>query len=184
MSTAAAPVVLETGRLWLRRLERRDLPALLAYRNDPEVARYQGWGDGFTAGQAETMLAQQTELRPGTPGAWFRWMLEEKATGTVVGDCAMCVQGDPRQAEIGFSLAREHQGRGLAAEAVRRVLDHAFGELALHRVIAITDARNTAAAALLQRIGMRREAHFIQNVWYKGAWGDEFLFAILRSEWR
>lgn len=185
MSTAAAPDVLETERLWLRRLERRDLVALLAYRNDPEVARFQGWGDGFTAEQAEAMLAQQTGLRPGTPGAWFRWMLEEKATGSVVGDCAMCVNAnEPRQAEIGFSLAREHQGRGLASEGVRRVLGYAFGELRLHRVIAITDARNYAAAALLERVGMRREAHFIQNVWYKAAWGDEFVFAILRSEWR
>jgi aminoglycoside 6'-N-acetyltransferase len=90
---------------------------------------------------------------------------------------------EPRQAEIGFTLACEHQGRGLAAEAVRRVLDFAFGELGLHRVAAITDARNAAAASLLERIGMRREGHFLQSVWYKGAWGDEFRFAILRSEW-
>ena len=121
MSTAALPDVLQTERLWLRRLERRDLPVLLAYRNDPEVARYQGWGDGFSAEQAEAMLAAQMELRPGTPGAWFRWMLEEKATGVVVGDCAMCVNGeDARQAEIGFSLAREHQGRGRRARVARR----------------------------------------------------------------
>ena len=184
MSTAAAYAAIESGRLWLRRMERRDLPVLLAYRNDPEVARYQGWGDGFTPEQAEEMLEAQAELLPGTPGAWCRWMLEEKATGSVVGDCAMCVNGgDPRQAEVGFSVSREHQGRGLAAEAMRRVLGFAFGELGLHRVVAITDARNAPAAALLERIGMRREAHFIQNSWYKGAWGDEFLFAILRSEW-
>ena len=185
MSTAVAYAALESGRLWLRRLERRDLPALLAYRNDPEVARYQGWGDGDAAAQAEARRAAPAERQPGTPGAWFRWMMEEKATGSVVGDCAMCVNGgDPRQAEIGFSVSHEHQGRGVAAEAVRRVLGFAFGELALHRVVAVTDARNAAAAALLERIGMRREAHFIQNSWYKGAWGDEFLFAILRSEWR
>ncbi|HET7228981.1 MAG TPA: GNAT family protein [Longimicrobium sp.] len=182
---APASALLETERLRLRRLERRDLPALLAYRNDPEVARYQGWGDGFSAEQGAAMLEAQTGLEPGTPGAWFRWMMEEKATAAVVGDVAMCVAAeDTRQAELGFTLAREHQGRGLAAEAVRAVLGWAFGELALHRVVAVTDARNDAAAALLQRIGFRREAHFIQNVWYKGAWGDEFLFAMLRSEWR
>jgi RimJ/RimL family protein N-acetyltransferase len=183
-AAGAGLAALESGRLSLRRLERRDLPVLLAYRNDPEVARYQGWGDAFSVDEAETMLAVQLAARPGTPGLWFRWMLEEKATGRVVGDCALCVDADePRQAEVGFTLAREHQGRGLAAEAVRRVLDFAFGELGLHRVVATTDARNAAAAALLERVGMRREAHFIQNVWYKGAWGDELRFAILRSEW-
>src|SRR5205085_7233095 len=133
----------------------------------------------------EAMLATQSALEPGTPGAWFRFMLEETAAGALVGDCGLCVDADePRQAEIGFTLAREHQGRGLATEAVRRLLDYAFGELGLHRVVGVTDARNHAAAALLRRTGFRREAHFIQNVWYKGAWGDEFLFAMLRNEWR
>ncbi|HEX8831713.1 MAG TPA: GNAT family N-acetyltransferase, partial [Longimicrobium sp.] len=175
---ATASALLETERLRLRRLERRDLATLLAYRNDPDIARYQGWGDAFSAEQAEAMLEAQAELEPGTPGAWFRWMVEEKATGAVVGDVAMCVvPKDARQAELGFTVAREHQGRGFAAEAVRAVLGWAFGERALHRVVAVTDARNSAAAALLRRIGFRREAHFIQNVWYKGAWGDEFLFA-------
>lgn len=184
MSAADGFAGLESQRLWLRRMERRDLPTLLAYRNDPEVARYQGWAS-FTADEAEAMLATQSAREPGTPGAWFQFMLEEKAGGALVGDCGMCVNADePRQAEIGFTLAREHQGRGVAAEAVRRLVAFAFGELGLHRVVAVTDARNAAAAALLGRTGFRREAHFIQNAWYKGEWGDEYLFAILRSEWR
>jgi RimJ/RimL family protein N-acetyltransferase len=183
VTAAAAFAGLRSERLWLRRLEPRDLPTLLAYRNDPEVARYQGW-ESCSGDEAEAMLATQSTLEPGTPGAWFRFMLEECSANAVVGDCALCVDADePWQAEIGFTLAREHQGRGLATEAVRRLLDYAFGELGLHRVVAITDARNDAAAALLRRIGFRREAHFIQNVWYKGAWGDEFLFAMLSSEW-
>jgi RimJ/RimL family protein N-acetyltransferase len=179
----AAPALLETERLRLRRLEARDLPAMLAYRNDPEVARYQGW-ERFTASEAEAMLAQQSTLEPGTPGGWFHWMLDEKTDGALIGDVVLCVAGeDARQAELGFTLAREHQGRGYAGEGVRAVLGWAFGELGLHRVVAVTDARNAAAAALLRRLGFRREAHFIQNVWYKGAWGDEFMFAMLRSEW-
>ena len=184
MTPPAATALLASERLWLRRMERRDVPVLVAYRNDPDVARYQGW-TSCTVDDAEAMLAHQRSLEPGTPGAWFRWMLEEKATGAVVGDVAMCVErDDERQARVGFTLAREHQRRGFAGEAVRALLGWAFGELGLHRVAAITDARNAAAAALLQRVGFRREAHFIQNAWYKGAWGDELLFAILQSEWR
>jgi aminoglycoside 6'-N-acetyltransferase len=184
VTAAAAFTGLQSERLWLRRMERRHVPVLLAYRNDPEVARYQGWGNSFSAEQAEEMLTAQESLEPGTPGAWFQFMLEEKAGDALVGDCGLSVNADePRQAEIGFTLARAHQGRGLAVEAVRRLLGYAFGELGLHRVVAITDPRNGAAAALLGRVGFRREAHFIQNAWYKGAWGDELLFAMLRSEW-
>jgi RimJ/RimL family protein N-acetyltransferase len=80
----------------------------------------------------------------------------------------------PRQAEIGFTLACEHQGKGYATEAVDCLLDYVFGKLGKHRVIAITDARNLAASRVLERVGMRREGHFIENVWFKGGWGDEY----------
>jgi RimJ/RimL family protein N-acetyltransferase len=101
-----------------------------------------------------------------------------------VGDLALHVDADePRQAEVGFTLAPAHQGQGLATEALTGVLDWAFPAFGLHRVIAITDALNTSAAALLDRVGFRREAHFVENVFFKGAWGSEFSFAVLDHEW-
>lgn len=175
---------LRTPRLRLRRFTDADLPVFVAYRQDPEVARYQGWDDTFSAKDARALFANTRCIAPGTPGVWFRFAIEEVATGTVLGDCALHVKGDdPRQAEIGFTLARGHQGKGYAAEAVGAVLGYAFGTLGLHRVVAITDARNAAAARLLERVGMRREGHYLQNVWFKGAWGDELSFALLRDEW-
>jgi RimJ/RimL family protein N-acetyltransferase len=84
---------------------------------------------------------------------------------------------------IGFTFARSHQGKGLAFEATCLVLDYLFTELRLHRVIAIADCENERSVALLERLGMRREGHFIQNIWLKGNWGDEYLYAILKEEW-
>jgi len=174
---------IETARLRLRRFAAADLPAFLAYRNDPEVARYQGW-ETISAGEADAFLRKQDATEPGMPGSWLQIAMEEKASGTVIGDCGLHVrEDDPRQGEIGFTLSRANQGRGLAREAVAEVLDYAFGTLGMHRMIAVTDARNAAAATLLERIGMRREGHFIQNIWFKGAWGDEFQYAVLREEW-
>ena len=63
------------------------------------------------------------------------------------------------------------------------VLDYAFGSLGLHRIIAIADCRNAPSWALLERLGMRREGHFVENSWFKGDWADEYLYAILRHEW-
>ena len=100
----------------------------------------------------------------------------------MVGDCGLHFLDD-RQVELGITLDPAHQGKGYAAEALRAVLDHLFGTLGKHRVVATTDAENAAAAALFARLGFRREAHHVKNVWFKGRWGDEFVFAMLAEEW-
>lgn len=175
---------LETDRLVLRRFQESDLEAFLAYRNDPEVARYQSW-TSYSREEGEAFLARQKDLEPGTPGEWTQIALERREAPGLIGDCALRVLGeDPRQAEIGFTLARAWQGHGYGAEAVAALLAHLFETRGLHRVFAVTDAENTAAAALLERTGMRREGHLLENIWFKGAWGSEFLYAILEREWR
>jgi RimJ/RimL family protein N-acetyltransferase len=174
---------LETARLRLRQFALDDLAHFRSYRNDPDIARYQSWSE-FSEQEAVDFIAAQKALRPGVPGQWFQFAIELKATNALIGDCALKIdEHEPRQAEIGFTLAREHQGRGYASEAVSRVLDYAFRALCLHRVVAITDCENAPSVALLERLGMRREGHFKQNVWFKGKWGDEYLYAILRAEW-
>jgi RimJ/RimL family protein N-acetyltransferase len=76
-----------------------------------------------------------------------------------------------------------HQGHGYATEAIECLLDFVFDRLGKHRVAAVTDAENRPAASLFRRLGFRQEAHFIEHVWFKGAWGSEFVFALLRREW-
>ncbi|HEX8844843.1 MAG TPA: GNAT family protein [Pyrinomonadaceae bacterium] len=173
---------LESERLLLRRFAESDLSAFLAYLNDPQVARYQTW-ESFSEGQAREVIETQKNLEPGAPGQWFTFAIELKATGALVGHIALKMLEDSRQAEIGFTLAREYHGKGLAFEAAARVLDYVFKNLGLHRVTAISDCENHKSVTLLGKLGMRREGHFIQNIWFKGKWGDEYLYAILREEW-
>ena len=173
---------LESERLILRRFADSDLVPFLAYRNDPEVARYQAW-ESCTEREATAMIEELKCLQPGTPGEWFQFAIELKETGALIGDCALKVEQDGRQAEIGFTLSREHQGEGYASEAVSRLLDYAFGDLGLHRVVAITDRENKPSWALLKRLGMRREGCFVQNSWFKGRWTNEYLYAVLDEEW-
>jgi aminoglycoside 6'-N-acetyltransferase len=174
---------LDTPRLRLRRFAERDLAAFAVYRNDPDVARYQSW-DGITESAAHEFIAEMAVIQPGLPGKWMQIAIERKDTGELIGDCAFCVKtDDSRQAEMGFTLARAHQRRGFATESVSRLLTYLFDTLDLHRVVAIADTRNAASVSLLERLGMRREGHFIQNVWFKGAWADEYLYALLRHEW-
>ena len=172
---------LESERVWLRRFVDDDLPAFLAYANDPLVARYQSW-DSHSEQEAREIIAKQEHVDPGVPGNWFTFAAEHKPDGQLMGHVALKLL-DRQQAEIGFTFSRAFQGKGLAFEATALVLDYVFNELKLHRVIAIVDCRNHKSVALLERLGMRREGHFIQNIWFKGAWGDEYLYALLREEW-
>jgi RimJ/RimL family protein N-acetyltransferase len=87
-----------------------------------------------------------------------------------------------RQGEVGFVVTPAAQGHGYATEAAAAILPLAFDDLRLHRVIGRCDARNTASAKVMERLGMRREAHFVQNEIFKGEWGDELVYAMLATE--
>ena len=155
----------------------------MAYRNDPEVARYQSW-ESISRSGAQKFVAHHRRKRPGIPGKWFQFAAEVKADGVLAGDCGLqVIKSTPRIGEIGYTFARAYQGMGLATEAVRAVFDFAFDTLHLHRMIATMDCRNARSVALAERLGMRREGHFIQNAWSKGEWCDEYQYAILREEW-
>ncbi len=174
---------IESERLILRRFGDSDLASFVAYRNDPEVARYQSW-ESCGEREAKEFFAELDSIEPGAPGEWFQFAVEVKETGALAGDCAMRVESeDPCQAEIGFTFSRGHQGRGYAAEAVSRLLDLAFFEMRLHRVVAITDQRNLPSARLLESVGFRREGCFVESFRLKGEWTSEYLYAVLADEW-
>jgi RimJ/RimL family protein N-acetyltransferase len=178
------PLELRSSRLCLRRLRPDDAAAIAGYRSLPEVARFQSW-ESFGPTDAAELIAAQVGVEPGTPGTWLQLALVAVESAEVIGDCGVHFRADnPRQVEVGITLAPAHQGRGLAAEALGSVLDFVFGRLGTHRVSAVTDAENHAAAGLLRRLGFRQEAHHVEHVWFKGAWGSEYVFALLLREWQ
>ena len=164
---------LTTNRLCLRPFQPSDLNAFATYRSDPAVARYQSWTVPYTLDQATAFLEQVTVDPPGTPGRWFQFAIDRRGQPGIIGDCGFQVAADdPRQAQIGFTLSPLFQKHGYATEAARRLLEYLFVELNLHRVTATCDVENRASVNVLARIGMRREAHLIENVWFKGAVGE------------
>jgi aminoglycoside 6'-N-acetyltransferase len=178
-----APV--RTDRLLLRRFRAGDLPALLAYRNDPEVARYQSWALPADEGAARELIAASAEAPLGGPDG-LQLAVALAANDELIGDLYLGRWGgDGRQAVIGYTLTPERQGRGYATEAVRALLGLAFDGLGLHRAVATVDPRNMASVSLLERLGMRREGHFLQAYYDDryGEWTDEYLYAMLRAEW-
>ncbi len=174
---------LTAARIVLRRFQPADLAAFVAMRNDPAVARYQSWG-ALDEAEAQSFIQAMSTAEPGIPGDWFQFAIARRATDEFIGDCALHIKADDaRQAEIGFTLARHAQGQGLASEAVTALLTYIFQAHEVHRVVAICDVRNHGSYTLLERLGLRREAHTRHSYWNKGSWTDEYHYAILRDEW-
>jgi RimJ/RimL family protein N-acetyltransferase len=175
---------IRTPRLIVRHFRAADIPTLLAYRNDPEVARYQSW-TSMSESMARLFVAEMAQTHPGVAGTWFQFAVEECASGAHIGDCALhTLADDARLGEIGYTFARAAQGKGYAREAVQAVLDYAFGALAMHRIAATVDTENAPSIRLLERLGFRREATFLQCAWFKGAWCNEHVYAMLQDEWQ
>jgi RimJ/RimL family protein N-acetyltransferase len=174
---------LRSPRLRLRRLKTGDAPTISAYRSLPAVSRYQSW-ESFTVDDAVLLIAGQGDQLPDTPGTWLQLGIVSPDSGQLIGDCGLHFRHDePRQVELGITLDPAYQGRGFAIETVGIVLEYVFETLGKHRVSAVTDTENRAAANLFAKLGFRREGHFVEHVWYKGGWGSEYLFALLRREW-
>lgn len=174
---------LETERLILRALRPADGAALFRYRSDPEVCRYQAW-EPSSAAEVDDFIARMTALEPDTPGTWYQLAICRRDTGELVGDCGLHFPlARDHEAEFGVSLAPEFQGRGYASEALEAVLGYLFETLGKHRVIGSVDPRNHASLRLMERVGLRREAHFRESLWFKGRWADDVICAILRREW-
>jgi RimJ/RimL family protein N-acetyltransferase len=168
----------------LRRFRPEDAAAFARYRSVPAVARYQTWDVPYPRAAAEAFIRELMTRHPDTPGEWFQFAVVLRATGELIGDCAAGPHdNDSRQAEIGFTLAPEYQGRGFATEAARGLLGYLFGTRRKHRVVAYCDARNAASAAVLERLGLRREGRLRESTWAKGEWTDDFYYAVLDREW-
>lgn len=172
-----------THRLNIRRLELTDLSDFHVYRSNPEVTKYQGF-DVMTEEQAEAFIKQNLTKQYGKAGQWIQYAIEKRETGKLIGDCAIKLdQNDTRMAEIGITISHLEQKRGYAKEALLAVLKFLFEEKEIHRVEEIVDAENIASINLLESIGFRQEGHFIENIFFKGKWGSEFQYAMLRREW-
>jgi ribosomal-protein-alanine N-acetyltransferase len=176
-------MLFETSRLKIRNLTEADLEDFLAYRSDPEITKYQGFGT-FTRIEALDFIKDQIDKSRGIPGEWVQYGIEKSADGHLAGDCAIRLrENDPRQAEIGITISAANQRNGYGKEVMLGLMLFLFRERNVHRIVETVDVENQASIALLNSCSFRREGHFIENIFFKGSWGSEYQFALLRKEW-
>jgi RimJ/RimL family protein N-acetyltransferase len=134
---------------------------------------------------AKKVAEYSTALVLSGDGDFWQLAIERASDpGRVIGDVYFTIKSTANATcEIGWTLHPDHTGRGYMTEAAGAVLKLAFSALGLHRASALLDPRNDASAALCSRLGMRAEAHFVEDLWFKGAWGDTTIYSILDREW-
>lgn len=174
----------QTERLLLRPMTPDDAEALHAYQSLPQIARYQYW-EPRSLEDIRGKLVEWTEMRRLDGEGTLAFAVETRAERELIGDVSLRVTAvEARQGTFGFTLHPDHQGHGYATEACRALLRLGFEDLGLHRLFACCDARNEASWRVMERLGLRREAHFREHALFKGGWDEEFHYAILAREWR
>jgi RimJ/RimL family protein N-acetyltransferase len=171
-----------TERLELRRLRDGDVPEIFGYRSLPEVAEWIGgretdveslterFGDGATVVIVEHHGRLIGDLMVRTRDAYAQREVAERAVAS--------------EAELGWTFDPAHHGRGLATEAIRALIGVCFDDLGLHRVAASCFTANEPSWRLMERVGMRREAHHLADSLHRDhGWQDEYVYAVLAEEW-
>jgi len=175
---------LATPRLLLREFEEDDWRATHPYESDPEVVRYASH-DVRTPEESRDYVLGVMALARETPRRVYDFAVVPRGGHQLIGRCGMRIT-DPesREAMLWYVLDRSQWGRGYITEAARAVMDFGFGTLGLHRLWAECDPRNPPSFRVMEKLGMRREAHFRENVFLKGEWCDSLIYALLDREWR
>jgi len=178
---------LETERTIVRRFEDRDVIDILAYSKHPrgDVHRRRNVGWKRTRAGVRTWWEPMIDMPVDKETKWLGLVVEVKDLGRVVGNVGFSVKRilDHREAMIGWIVGREHEGNGYITEAATALIDYLFLGEGFHRVYAMTSIDNQRSWAVMERLGMRREAHFVRNCLHDGDWVDEYVYAILASEW-
>lgn len=176
---------IETARLNLRPFRESDFQAYLAYRNRPDVLRYLYFDQRPEAEILKAVKDRAEHRQVEKEGDFLALVVELRESGEMIGDLVLRWTSETHQTgEIGYCFHPSSHGHGYATEATAELLRLGFAGLGLRRIVGRLDARNGASARVLERLGMRKEAHFVENEWVKGEWTDEAIYAILDRDWR
>lgn len=173
---------LETDRLLIRPININDKNEIFEYRSDKETNKYQGWIPE-TIDDVEAFIAKISN-KINVPGTWFQLAIIDKETNKIVGDLGIhFMDNENKQVEIGCTLNKDYQNKGFATESLKKVIDYLFNDLKKHRIVASIDPDNKDSIRLVERIGFRKEAHFIESLMINGKWVDDMIYALIEKDW-
>ena len=174
---------IETERLLLRRMQETDVSDLIEYDSHPELNVLRN-REPFTEDRALDFLGVQSRLALGTQWERYHIAVVLKSENKMIGHvCIKILDVKNRQGEVGWFFNPNYQRRGFATEASGALIDFGFKTMGLHRITAQCDVLNERSFSLMERLGTRREAHYLEKTLIKGEWHDQYAYAILEQEW-
>jgi RimJ/RimL family protein N-acetyltransferase len=175
-------MILETERLLIRQITIEDKSEIFEYRCDKVINKYQGWIPE-TIEDVEVFI-DKISKQINIPETWFQFVIVDKETKKIVGDLGIhFIDTANQQTEIGCTLNKDFQNKGFATEALKKVIEYLFNELNKHRITASIDPDNKYAIRLVERLGFRKEAHFIESLFINGKWVDDLIYALIEKDW-
>ncbi|MDQ0594181.1 RimJ/RimL family protein N-acetyltransferase [Chryseobacterium ginsenosidimutans] len=174
---------LYTERLLLREITIDDKQAIFDYRSDAQANKFQNWIPE-TLEDVESFI-QRNNKEFNKPESWYQVLITDKETKAVIGDVGIHFFGSENlQVELGITLNKKYQGKGYASEALKGVIDFLFNVLKKHRIMASVDPENIDSLNLMERIGFRKEGHFVKSLFWKNNWVDDVIYALLQEDWK
>lgn len=176
---------LTTPRLTIRPYTTEDFRAVHVYCSDPETVRYMTFGPNT---EEETMdfLAECERHWKMYPVKRHECAIVLTQTGTVIGGIGLFVE--QREGMLGWLLHPDYRRQGYMTEAAGEMMRYGFEDLNLHRQYATCFSDNIPSYSLMEKLGMRREGHYIKNRLMRNSapddWRDEYHYAILQEEWK
>jgi aminoglycoside 6'-N-acetyltransferase len=165
-----------TERLSIKPLVMADINTFVAYRQDPDIARFQGWETTYSKNQAIDLIQSQAGSLFPEKGEWLQLAICSLVDQEHLGDLGIkSVEDADATFQLGFTIAKQHQGRGFAKEAASNLMSYLVLEAGAKKFIATTDSRNTASIKVLSGLG------FQQNI-SKG-WTETFKNEVVDVEY-
>jgi len=184
MAGPTLPLPFQTERLTLRWYQPDDFAGLYALQSDPDLLAYVPFGIRSEQEVTEHLDWRLNNRILADGDDRLGIAVTKKHDDGYVGDLVLFFASvDYQCGEIGYMLLPEYQGNGYMTEAVAALIGLGFDSIGLRRIVAHIDARNTSSAAVAERVGMRLEAHHLEDELFKGEWTDSLIYAVLRSEW-
>jgi len=177
------PIQILTHRLTIRPVNIGDSEMIFKYRSDKLTNQYQGWIPE-TISDVHDFIKNRIATHINLPNTWFQMVLLKNENNEIIGDIGLhFLDSGGYQVEMGCTIDRSHQNKGYATEALRAIIHYLFNQLNKHRIICSIDPRNENSIKLVERLGFRKEGHFIKSLFINNEWVDDLIYAILKEEW-
>ncbi len=166
----------------LREFTNEDFEAVHRGSSNINVVKYMTWGPNT---EDDTRRFLQHVLQTQVVKPRMEYQLAITLDDKTIGGCDFNIHClEHREGEIGFLLDEPYWGKGYATEVARALIDFGFREHGMHRIIAKCDARNEASYHVMEKVGMKREAHLRENQKTRDGRRDTLIYSILQHEWK